>query len=144
MIYTVYDPITGKIQCTITGNSSVDLALNLEGKTYIEGNYDDKHYYIVDGQAVPKEPDPSTTMVKYQFDDTAKQWIINQSATERLARTHRDIMLGIVDKINPVWWQSMTAEQQAEVGQFRQALLDVPQQAGFPTNIVWPIKPSFL
>ena len=25
---------------------------------------------------------------------------------------------------------------------YRQALRDVPQQAGFPTNVVWPTKPT--
>lgn len=29
-----------------------------------------------------------------------------------------------------------------EVRAYRQALRDVPQQAGFPTNIVWPQLPS--
>ncbi len=24
---------------------------------------------------------------------------------------------------------------------YRQVLLDVPQQEGFPTNIVWPVQP---
>ena len=144
MIYTVYDPVTGKIQCTITGSSPANLALNLEGKTYIEGNYDDKHYYIVDGKAVPKAEDPSTNLIKYLFDDAKKQWMIDREATERLARNYRDVLLGTIDKINPVWWASMTSEQQSRVIQYRQELLGVPQQGGFPVKILWPEKPSFL
>ena len=144
MIYTVYDPNTGKIEYNITGSSPESLALNLEGKTYIEGNYSDKHYYIVGGQAQPKEPDPSAGTLKYTFDDLTKEWVIDQQESERLARKHRNLLLNVVDKINPVWWASMTSEQQAEVQQFRQDLLDVPQQAGWPTAINWPTKPSFL
>jgi hypothetical protein len=144
MIYTIYDPITGQIQSTITGSSASDLALNLQGKTYIEGNFDDKHYYIVDGAAVPKAADPSNSLMKYSFDHNSKQWVINLAATERLARNYRNVLLGLVDKINPVWWAALTTEQQVEVSDFRSALLAVPQQAGFPSNIQWPDKPTFL
>ena len=30
----------------------------------------------------------------------------------------------------------------AEWKTFRQALRDIPNQAGFPTNVTWPTKPS--
>lgn len=43
---------------------------------------------------------------------------------------------------NPLRWNSMTAEQQQEWADYRQALLDVPQQEGFPFDVVWPTKPS--
>ena len=40
------------------------------------------------------------------------------------------------------WWaisdRTMTAEQTA----YRQALRDIPDQAGFPTEIIWPTKPE--
>lgn len=144
MIYTIYDPITGQIQSTITGSSASDLALNLQGKTYIEGNFDDKHYYILDGAAHPKAADPSDNLNKYSFDHTAKTWVIDVPATERLARNYRNVLLGLVDKINPVWWASLSTTQQTAVSEFRSALLDVPQQSGFPSDITWPTKPDFL
>ena len=144
MIYTIYDPITGQIQSTITGSSASDLALNLQGKTYIEGNFDDKHYYIADGAAVPKVTDPSNSLKKYSFDHSTKTWVIDTDTTERLARSYRSIMLSLVDKVNPVWWAALTTEQQSAVSEFRSALLDVPQQADFPSDITWPTKPDFL
>lgn len=144
MIYTIYDPITGKIQCTITSNSAVDLALNLEGKTYIEGSFDDQHYYIVDGEAVPKAVDPSTSLKKYYFDNTSKQWVVDVDATDRLARSYRSIMLSLVDKINPIWWAELSPTEQQAVVDFRYQLLNVPQQEGFPADINWPEKPTFL
>lgn len=53
-----------------------------------------------------------------------------------IERTRRDGLLKQTD-----WWAmsdlTMTAEQTA----YRQALRDVPDQAGFPTNIAWPTKP---
>ena len=51
-------------------------------------------------------------------------------------REKRNTLLAETD-----WWANsdvtMTDEQRA----YRQALRDIPQQEGFPTNIVWPTKP---
>ena len=56
---------------------------------------------------------------------------------EELVRSHRNLLLSETD-----WWaladRTMT---QAEID-YRQALRDIPQQEGFPTNIVWPTKPE--
>lgn len=53
------------------------------------------------------------------------------------ARSERDSLLLVTD-----WWatsdRTMTAEQTA----YRQALRDIPDQAGFPTDITWPTKPE--
>jgi hypothetical protein len=38
----------------------------------------------------------------------------------------------------------LTTEQQQQLQTYRQALLDVPQQAGFPDTIEWPEKPEWL
>lgn len=60
-------------------------------------------------------------------------------------RSKRDALLATeVDPIvsNPLRWASMTAEQQQEWVDYRQALLDIPQQAGFPHDVVWPTKPE--
>lgn len=48
-----------------------------------------------------------------------------------------------VDQIagNALRWAALTAEQQQAWADYRQALLDVPQQPGFPTDVVWPVKP---
>ena len=60
-------------------------------------------------------------------------------------RYERDFKLFTeVDPIagNALRWAALTAEQQAAWADYRQALLDVPQQAGFPHNVVWPTKPE--
>ncbi len=60
-------------------------------------------------------------------------------------RQDRDLVLNqTVDRVNPVWYATLTTEQQAELAAYRQALLDVPAQAGFPNNISWPTKPVWL
>lgn len=43
---------------------------------------------------------------------------------------------------NQFFWSALTAEQQAGRLAYRQALLDVPQQADFPTDIIWPAYPT--
>jgi hypothetical protein len=47
-----------------------------------------------------------------------------------------------VDAISPLRLEAMASEQQAAWRTYRQALLDVPQQPGFPLTIVWPVKPE--
>lgn len=60
-------------------------------------------------------------------------------------RAERDMKLSSeVDPIagNALRWASLTAEQQQAWADYRQALLDVPDQAGFPHDVVWPTKPT--
>lgn len=47
-----------------------------------------------------------------------------------------------VDSLNPIIWETMPEEKKQEWRDYRQALLDVPQQPGFPDNITWPTKPE--
>lgn len=49
-----------------------------------------------------------------------------------------------VDRVvsNPLRWSSMSAEQQEVYTTYRQALLDISTQVGFPTSVVWPTPPS--
>jgi len=59
-------------------------------------------------------------------------------------RTERDMRLASeVDPIagNALRWAALDAEEQAAWAAYRQALLDVPQQTGFPHNVTWPTRP---
>jgi len=47
-----------------------------------------------------------------------------------------------VDSVNPIRWESLTQQQKDDLISYRQALLDIPQQVGFPTSITWPIPPE--
>ena len=62
----------------------------------------------------------------------------------RQDRELRDFYLSEMDQIlsNPLRWAAMSTEQQNAWTTYRQALLDVPEQSGFPDNINWPTKPS--
>ena len=63
------------------------------------------------------------------------------AASVRAERDNR--LVTEVDPIvsNALRWADLTAAKQAEWTQYRTDLLNVPDQAGFPTSITWPTKP---
>jgi hypothetical protein len=83
------------------------------------------------------------------YDYVDGEWVENlESKTTILsdrARTQRDFKLSNeVDVIasNPLRWAALTDEKRAEWAQYRIDLLNVPQQSGFPDDIMWPTKPE--
>lgn len=58
-------------------------------------------------------------------------------------RNQRDMLLSGVDAIagNALRWADLDTATQDTWAVYRQALLDVPQQAGFPNTVVWPVSP---
>ena len=66
-------------------------------------------------------------------------------ASARAVRATRDMKLATeVDPIagNALRWAALDVGTQAAWAAYRQALLDVPAQAGFPHNVTWPEVPS--
>ena len=60
---------------------------------------------------------------------------------EAIVRGQRDNLLATeVDPVvsNPLRWADLSATEQLEMATYRTALLDIPSQAGFPHNVVWP------
>jgi len=59
-------------------------------------------------------------------------------------RAQRDSLLVAVDVVvsNPLRWADLSSDKQTEWTVYRQALLDVPQQSGFPNTIDWPTQPE--
>ena len=81
----------------------------------------------VDGQWVPP------TLAELDAD------VAEQVRAERDRRLRND-----VDPIasNALRWASLNSEQQQAWADYRQALLDIPEQPGFPHNVTWPSKPE--
>jgi hypothetical protein len=140
MKYTIYNPSTGQIISTKSFSQDQPIPTDI---STIPGEYS-TDYYVVNGQPVKKSPNPSNHWSRYDYNYHTHTWEINPVITSFLIRQHRDQLLGLVDRINPVWYASLSSEQQQELAGYRQALLDVPQQTGFPINIVWPAKPHWL
>ena len=66
-----------------------------------------------------------------------------QGAGDRV-REDRNQRLLEVDAFvgNPLRWGSLDATTQDVWAVYRQALLDVPQQSGFPNDVTWPVAPN--
>jgi hypothetical protein len=65
-------------------------------------------------------------------------------AAAQTIRAERDMKLSTeVDPIagNALRWAALDDAAQASWAAYRQALLDVPQQAGFPHDVTWPTRP---
>lgn len=65
------------------------------------------------------------------------------AALASAVRAERDERLTEVDVVagNALRWAALDAETQAAWAIYRQALLDVPQRAGFPNTVTWPVAP---
>ena len=122
--YTTYNPTTGQI----TGYYSTTASDDNVGANYsdrVEGHYAAAEYRIVNGQ--PQQQNTAPVV----------DWA-------QISRDHRDSLLSAVDRVNPVRYSTLTTQQQQDLIAYRQALLDVPGQAGFPLEVVWPAKPEWL
>jgi hypothetical protein len=144
MKYTVYNPLTGEILELLSISNPDIVEEILQDKSYVEGHYDSDIYYIDQGQPCAKAPQPSHEYIQYQFDWTTKSWLVNQDYSIVVCKQQRNNLLSAVDCVNPIRYAGLTAEQQQELIAYRQALLDVPQQTGFPTAVSWPAKPAWL
>lgn len=135
MIYTIYDSTTGQILRVVNTNE-IDSQIG-EGESFIEGEFDDVSYYIENDAAVQIPTQPSEYSV---FDYTTKQWVLTPDLASADVLTTRNKLLFSTD-----WTQipnnPLTSEMQAEWATYRQELRDVPQQSGYPYNVVWPVAP---
>ena len=107
---------------------------------------------------IPYTLDPADTDMTINNDDLLSAMAANndvaayvpptqEELTEALAqsvRSERDQRLLAVDAIagNALRWAALSEASQAEWTAYRQALLDVPHQSGFPDNITWPQEPT--
>lgn len=71
------------------------------------------------------------------------KWLTEEDKLATLAeevRNKRDALLKELDSVvsNPLRWASLSQVEQEAYATYRQALLDVPQQFGFPTEVVFP------
>ena len=68
--------------------------------------------------------------------------VLSNEDLEKIVRIKRNRLLrNVIDKMNPIRWETMSQVEKNRWSVYRQALLDVPQQAGYPTTVAWPTKP---
>jgi len=136
--YTVYNSVTGEILKCIEH-------IDIPNEPYIEGRYTPATHYIDVATQTPV-PMPVRPGSNYKFNYSTKQYEApsQPAITADQARRNRNLLLSTVDSVNPIWYASLTQDQQLQLQTYRQALLDVPQQAGFPQTVEWPTKPDWL
>lgn len=52
------------------------------------------------------------------------------------------LLITHIDIFNGPRWSFLTQEEQTAWNNYRLELLDVPQQEGFPDNVIWPVLPD--
>lgn len=65
-----------------------------------------------------------------------------EQLAEQIRRKRNKALRRVIDNMNAVRWEMLTQQQKDEYVAYRQALLDIPQQASFPYNVTWPTPPQ--
>jgi hypothetical protein len=134
MKYSIYTN-NGKIVRLLDCNN-IEQQLS-EGESYLDDWFNDSEYYVEDGQAVQMPPKPDQYSV---FNYTTKQWIENERMAIINVSDKRQKLLYSTD-----WTQlpngPLTQQQQEAWAVYRQQLRDIPEQSGYPFNVVWPTPP---
>lgn len=139
---TLYNNL-GQVMGTASSSNSDAFSDGTGEYNYIEGQINNE-YYIINGNPVYKGQNPSTAEVYYKFDYFSKSWQVDLEQTADSHRNNRNQLIETIDRVNPIRYATLTIDQQQELIAYRQALLDVPQQSGFPEAVEWPAKPTWL
>lgn len=69
---------------------------------------------------------------------------LDADVAANIRRKRDNILATVVDPLvsNPLRWADLTSDKQSQWSQYRTDLLNVPAQAGFPTDVTWPVEPS--
>jgi hypothetical protein len=66
-----------------------------------------------------------------------------RSEKEAEVKERRDrVLLETVDRVNGIRWEAMSGDEKEKWREYRQALLDIPEQEGYPFEVTWPERPE--
>jgi hypothetical protein len=137
MNFTIYNTATGQI---IQSGICSDIFIQdiPDGCALLEIKSDSLNQYIDNGQLVDIPARPSN---QHKFDYSSKSWVINIELLKEVIIAQRSNLLFKSD-----WTQlpngPLTQQQQEQWATYRQALRDITAQSGYPTNVIWPTKPT--
>ena len=97
--------------------------------------------YSADTQRIEQDAQPIESNGQWELrwsvlDLTAEELTMKAEAAGNEARALRDRLLAATD-----WTANSDVTMSDAMRVYRQALRDVPSQAGFPDNVTWPEKP---
>ena len=86
----------------------------------------------------------------HKLDEETLEWIAPtqkevDAAKANEVRVKRDILLQTeVDPVvtNPLRWADMSTEEKESWSNYRNSLLNITEQTGFPHEVEWPVKPT--
>jgi len=144
--YSQYSPATGLLSGCVT---TADMSGQPAG--WIEGAHDAARWRVdvATGQVVAYVPPApaDTALETHVWDAASHRWLPKLTPAGHMARQAaqaralRDRRLAASD-----WTQMLDAPlapaRRAVWAAYRQALRNVPAQAGFPTNVAWPVAPG--
>lgn len=128
---------------TVVTNGCVTIEVTELVYKELQGSHYGAYWNGVGFKRKPVQPDPF-----HVWDCRAKRWALDSIAQLNGmtidVRETRDARLKALDAVvgNPLRWASLTETKQQEYADYRQQLLNVPQQSGFPLNVVWPVVPT--
>lgn len=136
VFYIQYDVQTGKI--FVSGITDEAAIAGRSGFMVVDRIIDNTQYKVENGQIVAIPPKPG---IYYYYDYTTSQWVYDEQENADAVINQRNYLLYQSD-----WTQipnnPLTPQIQQEWAVYRQALRDIPQQPGFPANVVWPTPPQ--
>ena len=91
----------------------------------------------------PLQPSPIHVWDGTQWVEPA-QSVKDEYAAAQIRMKREYILIGELDPIvsNPLRWAAMSDAERQAWSDYRQALLDITDQSGFPHNVTWPTKPE--
>ena len=136
--FTVYEQASGRI---LWGGTCPDTDFELQaaghpGAVVVEGMCSANAGYFVDGVFVAF---PAKTGDWAVWDWSAGAWVVDSARAAEAVRARRDALLAGSD-----WTQGRDIPESvaARWAPYRQALRDLPEQAGFPLDVAWPQAPA--
>ena len=131
-----FDSSNGRFISFVDSQNQEVLDINTpEGSVFVDGNYD-INYYLDQGVVVKQPEQPSTL---HMFDFQTKTWIFSSSAI----KGKRASLLEQSDWTDTLSSKTRLGDNVYNQWQvYRQALRDIPQQSGYPQNVVWPTPPQ--
>lgn len=120
--------------------------------------YDPSQEKIINAFSSPQDETVWPNMGEVEEDDQRyiafiNPWLSNEALAESARKTRDDILrnfcdIGVLMIQRAIRMEADAAKKVAlnaklaELDAYAVALQDVPQQEGFPTNIVWPVAPT--
>ena len=137
MNFTIYNTATGQIiQSGICSDISIQAIPH--GCSLLEIQSDSLNQYVDNGQLINIPVRPSN---QHEFNYLTKSWVINIELLKEVVIAQRSNLL-----LKSDWTQlpnsPLTQQQQGQWATYRQALRDITTQSGYPTNVIWPTKPT--